>query len=208
MGKLCQCCNQREAKIHFTELKDGKKTEMHLCDVCAQEKNMMLAFPSLLSTLVKGGGAAPAGESDAVPSVCPRCGLAYTDFKAKGRLGCPTCYDAFAPVLIPLLEKVHNASEHTGKAPPHEPSPDLEVPPSSERRLAVPEAPDLFDEGDRLRRELADAIEAEEYELAADLRDQIRALESTEPSSPVDDGSPVDDSSPVDDGSQEDDGGL
>ena len=75
MGKLCQCCNQREAKIHFTELKDGKKTEMHLCDVCAQEKNMVLAFPSLLSTLVKGGASTPAGESEAVPAVCPRCGL-------------------------------------------------------------------------------------------------------------------------------------
>jgi len=204
MGKLCQCCNQREAKIHFTELKDGKKTEMHLCDVCAQEKNMKMAFPSLLSTLVKGGGAAPAaGESEAVPSVCPRCGLAYTDFKAKGRLGCPTCYDAFAPVLIPLLEKVHNASAHTGKAPPHEPSPDLEVPPPQERRVALPEkleAMEAIDEADRLRRELAKAIEAEEYELAAELRDQIRALESTEPHS-QEDGS-------QEPGSQEDDGGL
>ena len=72
MGKLCQCCSQREAKIHFTELKDGKKTEMHLCEACAQEKNMMLAFPSLLKTLVSSGGELPAGESEAVPSVCPR----------------------------------------------------------------------------------------------------------------------------------------
>ena len=200
MGKLCQCCNQREAKIHFTELKDGKKTEMHLCDVCAQEKNMVVAFPSLLSTLMTGGGDAPAGESDAVPSVCPRCGLAYTDFKAKGRLGCPTCYDAFAAVLIPLLEKVHNASKHTGKAPPHEPSPDLEVPtPVAAAEESMIEEPTI-EEAERLRRELAVAIESEEYERAAELRDEIRALDSTGSNS-LEGGS-------LEDGSKEDSSGL
>ena len=65
MSKLCQVCSQREAKIHLTELKNGKKTEMHLCEPCAQEKNMVMAFPSLLSTLVKGGDK-PA-ESESVP---------------------------------------------------------------------------------------------------------------------------------------------
>ena len=126
MGKLCQSCNQREAKIHFTELKEGKKTEMHLCELCAQEKNMVLAFPSLLSTLVKGG--AETREADAVPANCPGCGLAYADFKAKGRLGCPTCYEAFAPVLVPLLEKVHSAAKHNGRRPLHQPEPKAEVP--------------------------------------------------------------------------------
>ena len=60
MGKLCQYCNKREAKIHFTEIKDGKKTEMHICEQCAHEKNMVLAFPSLpvLSQIMKGGPAA------------------------------------------------------------------------------------------------------------------------------------------------------
>ena len=181
MGKLCQCCNQREAKIHFTELKDKKKTEMHLCEVCAQEKNMVLAFPSLLSTLVKGGADVSTSEAEAVSAVCPRCSLAYSEFKAKGRIGCPACYDAFAAVLIPLLEKVHSASAHTGKHPPHEAGPDLEPPPPapvvSEEPVVEPEE---ADELSRLQLELAAAIAAENYELAAELRDQIRALESAE----------------------------
>ncbi|MHC4952614.1 MAG: UvrB/UvrC motif-containing protein [Planctomycetota bacterium] len=183
MGKLCQCCNQREAKIHFTELKDGKKTEMHLCEGCAQDKNMMLAFPSLLSTLVKGGSGGLAGESEAVPSVCPRCGIAYSEFKSKGRIGCPACYDAFAPVLIPLLEKVHSASAHTGKHPPHEADPDASVPePSTPLPAAAsePSAPEPVDEASRLQAELEAAIVAEDYELAAELRDRIRALAASD----------------------------
>ncbi|MHC4938959.1 MAG: UvrB/UvrC motif-containing protein [Planctomycetota bacterium] len=175
MGKLCQSCNQREAKIHFTELKDGKKTEMHLCEHCAQEKNMVLAFPSLLSTLVKGGE--EKGEADAVPATCPGCGLAYSDFKAKGRLGCPQCYEVFAPVLVPLLVKVHSHAEHKGRHPLHQPEPQA-APPVTEP-IEEPE-PQPLDETMQLRLELADAVEAEDYERAAELRDQIRALEGDE----------------------------
>ncbi|MEM8882870.1 MAG: UvrB/UvrC motif-containing protein [Planctomycetota bacterium] len=191
MGKLCQSCNEREAKIHFTELKDGKKTEMHLCEHCAQEKNMTLAFPSLLKTLVKGGDAPASGESDAVPSVCPSCGLAYTDFKAKGRLGCPQCYGVFAPVLGSLLEKVHHASSHKGRCPPHQAEPQAPVPvePVSDPVMedsGVPEPamsgpqPETQPEPDPiavLRAQLTEAIASEEYERAAELRDQIRRLE-------------------------------
>ena len=67
MGKLCQYCNKREAKIHFTEIKDGKQTEMHICEHCANEKNLAMAFPSLLSHIVKGGpglGSAAAKSND------------------------------------------------------------------------------------------------------------------------------------------------
>ncbi|MHC4957314.1 MAG: UvrB/UvrC motif-containing protein [Planctomycetota bacterium] len=181
MGKLCQYCNKREAKIHFTEIKDGKQTEMHICEGCAHEKNVELAFPSLLSHIVKGG---PAGagrtESDAVPASCPKCGLAYSEFKSKGRLGCGACYDAFAPVLVPLLEKVHGAASHTGHVPERAaaPEPEAEPPP--------PPVPDTFDEAmvepgaddevARLEAELHAAIAAEEYERAAALRDEIREL--------------------------------
>ena len=183
MGKLCQACNQREAKIHFTELKDGKKTEMHLCEVCAQEKNMHMAFPPLMASLVKGGASGGGAEAEAVSSVCPRCGLSYSDFKSKGRIGCPTCYDAFAAVLIPLLEKVHNASAHSGKRPPHEVEPEDMPPPATpeptmteqELRDLVAEPTDL-DEEARLRAELAEAVAAEDYERCADLRDKIAEL--------------------------------
>ena len=110
-----------------------------------------------------------------------RCGLAYSEFKAKGRIGCPACYDAFAAVLIPLLEKVHNASKHTGKHPPHEAGPDLEPPsPESVINEESPVESAETDEMTRLTIELAAAVAAENYELAAELRDQIRALSTDE----------------------------
>jgi len=157
MGKLCQYCGKREAKIHFTELRDGKKTEMHICEQCAHEKNMTLAFPAVLSQLVKGGPVAR--ESEAVPAACPTCGLAYAEFKAKGRLGCPRCYGAFGPVLIPLLEKVHGAATHRGKTP--------------ERvKGALASRKELQD----IEAQLAEAVADEEYEKAAQLRDRIREM--------------------------------
>ncbi len=160
MSKLCQYCGKREAKIHFTEIKDGNQTEMHICEQCAHEKNVALAFPSLLSHIVKGGpGMIPTSESDAVPATCPSCGLSYVDFKSKGRLGCPTCYTVFSPVLVPLLEKVHGAAQHVGNSP---------------RRLKAVLSANL--EARELRKELEDAIAAEEYEKAAGLRDRIREV--------------------------------
>jgi protein arginine kinase activator len=160
MGKVCQHCSKREAKIHFTEIKDGKKTEMHICEQCAHNKNIALAFPSLLSHIVKGGG--PASESEAVPAACPRCSLTYAEFKAKGRLGCPQCYAAFAPVLATLLEKVHGASAHKGRAPAR----------VHGRRAKGQEM-------SQLEEDLAHAVENEQYERAAQLRDKIREMKGT-----------------------------
>jgi protein arginine kinase activator len=161
MGRLCQDCQKREATMHFTDIKDGKKTESHLCKQCAQKRQKDMAFPtSILSAIVQGGGAAAAkSESEAVPAFCPSCGLAYSDFKAKGRLGCPSCYDAFAPVLVPLLEKVHGAAAHAGKAP-------------SGRRRVIESRKEI----EELEARLAAAVEAEDYEAAAELRDTIRQL--------------------------------
>ena len=161
MGKLCQYCSKREAKIHFTEIKDGKKTEMHICEQCAHEKNMVLAFPTVLNQLVKGP-ASPPGESDAIPATCPQCGLAYTEFKAKGRLGCPACYDAFAAVLVPLLEKVHGTSRHHGKTP-----------------ARVKGEIESIRELEQLEDQLGEAVAAEQYERAAELRDTIREMKES-----------------------------
>jgi protein arginine kinase activator len=162
MGKLCQVCGKREAKIHFTEIREGKKTEMHICEQCAHEKNMSMAFPAVLSQLVKGVPPAPR-ESEAVPATCPGCGLAYAEFKAKGRLGCPRCYAAFGPVLIPLLEKVHGASAHRGKTPER-------VKGAIASRKEVTE----------VEEQLNAAVANEEYEKAAQLRDRLREMKGKE----------------------------
>jgi protein arginine kinase activator len=93
---------------------------------------------------------------------CPTCGLTFVEFRNAGLLGCPGDYDAFEAALVPLIERAHeNASHHIGKVP---------------RRLAVPRSTesDLI----RLRRQLTKAVDDEQYEEAAKLRDRIRILET------------------------------
>ncbi len=110
--------------------------------------------------------AAPQGSKTLV---CGECGLAFGDFQQQGRLGCPACYTAFLSELLPLLRQIHGQVEHTGRAS------------GPRRRAATPER-----KLERLRAALESAVRAEDYERAATLRDEIRALEQApdEPDTP------------------------
>ena len=106
------------------------------------------------------------GEEGKVGRVqCPRCGLVYSNFRETGRLGCSECYTTFRTQLRPLLRRIHGSTKHVGKAPARDSA-----------RVA------LRREIQRLHEEMQRAIEREEFETAASLRDQIRAIETQEPS--------------------------
>ena len=96
---------------------------------------------------------------------CPVCGITFYEFRSQGRLGCPHDYVAFQSQLEPLIINVHGESEHVGKRPHRAPG-------SSEKRTQLI----------RMRREMKEAVENENYERASELRDQIRRIE-TEPAS-------------------------
>ncbi len=166
----CQICKQNPATIQVYELHEepgeapgpmGTRMEKQsLCDECAKRldlpyvpvKTMALDLWSLLQA------AKPRREADT--EACPDCGMTLADFRSRGRLGCPNDYELFAPHVAPLLERIHNAVEHRGRRPGGaEPGPD-------------PEA-----EVQALRVELEDAIQAEQYERAAELRDRLASLE-------------------------------
>ena len=124
------------------------------------------SFPGSYGGQAPGGcfcDAACVNLGDCCADSCPACGLAYSEFKARGRLGCPNCYGAFAPVLVPLLEKVHGTASHTGKAPER-------VATTLETRRELAELED----------ELGGAVASEEYERAAELRDRIRQMKGTD----------------------------
>lgn len=158
---LCQHCKQNPATIHFTEIKDAEKRELHVCESCAQAQNittgpLMAALPPMLAGLVK-----PTKGSSAPAPRCPTCGITFAEFREKGRLGCPHDYEFFREGLEPLLEKIHGSTTHKGRLP---------------RGAGAASAP----RGDRLlrlRRELQAAVKAEQYETAARLRDEIRKTE-------------------------------
>jgi len=161
----CDACGQREATVRYAEVVDGTTTTWHLCEECAAARGVGGSLPSLAGPLVNIlmgllEGSVDEGQSPLGPS-CPRCGLTYDEFRRLGRLGCSTCYEAFASQLKPLLRRVHGSTEHTGRVPA-----DVE----GDHRLRR--------EIKKLRADLARAVHEEDYERAAWIRDAIRAHES------------------------------
>lgn len=174
---FCTACQKAPATIQIMDLAGGSITgQQQLCAACAENIGIVhkptKISPEILEDLLSGlKGTSPKGEKllreagrrrDAV--VCPGCGLTPQDFKVKGRLGCPRCYETFRGELVPLLQRVHEAAAHRGRLPG--------------RTTAVPTVdPDNLAE---LRRKLEDAVRKERYEEAAALRDNLRKLERGE----------------------------
>lgn len=159
---ICGKCAKNHATVHVTEVVNGVKKESHLCEECARAAGGKFTFSitDILAGLiepVKTPGSKPA---DPAAPRCPECGISYAEFKAKARLGCANDYEVFKSGLMPLLEKVHGAVQHTGKTP-H----TVESVVRKETELA------------RLKRELEGVVKSEDFEKAAQIRDRIRILE-------------------------------
>ncbi|MFW6162860.1 MAG: UvrB/UvrC motif-containing protein [Planctomycetota bacterium] len=162
MSQILCSCGKRVATIHVTEIVNGEKREVHLCEECAKEKQIlfpqqqMVDLGDLLSGLIDAAGQEDTEELDATR--CPECGMTFAEFRAQGRFGCPNDYEVFREGVDPLLERMHGASSHSGEAP-SPPAPDQPA-----ARLQ------------RLRSDLDAAVQEEAYERAAQIRDEIYAL--------------------------------
>lgn len=176
---LCDRCKKNEAKVYYTEIVNKEKTEQHLCEECAMEftsfqmgnsfMNQELTLGSLLSTILGNHYINESQEEkqrEALPS-CHGCGMTYTEFMKIGRFGCSQCYDSFAKALDKSITSIQGSNQHTGKKPKGF---------KTESEKIVSE----LSEVDKLSIRLQDAIEKEEYEEAASLRDRIRVLKKEE----------------------------
>ncbi len=174
----CDHCGADEAVIHLTQVENDETRTLHLCAECAEAKGVQ--GPSVPENFLLAGvlaqlgqetagrdspGSDPRGAGRGQPEACAFCGLTLADFKESGRLGCPHCWSTFESQLRGLLDRVQGASQHVGKVylPPD--------PSVSEREKRL--------EG--LRRKLDRAVELEDFERAAELRDRIRALGGASP---------------------------
>jgi len=161
--KKCRRCS-KPATLHITELRQGEATEIHLCETCAKDYLSQADEVSTSQTdlqfdqLDENEEQEVAGVDD---RVCPNCGITFREFRTQGRLGCPHDYVEFESDLIPLIENIHGETQHCGKLP-------RRAPDSSRRQHQLI----------RLRSELKLAIEDEDYEQAAKLRDEIQEVES------------------------------
>jgi protein arginine kinase activator len=160
----CESC-EMPATVHLTEIVGGKKKELHLCQACAEKKQILkkqeLNLNVILQTVIGQHVGAPTDELSRL--TCPACGIKYMEFKAEGRLGCPHDYTVFQDALRPLLERIHRATRHQGKVPAN----------------AVRHAADQAELRD-LRQALRRAVDTEAYEDAARLRDQIKQKEAAD----------------------------
>ena len=158
---LCQRCKKQAATIHLTEILQNEKRERHLCEDCAREEGVAVKAQLNLQDILSGMLEAHQTAGKEANLTCPDCGLTYAEFRNLGRLGCPNDYEAFAEPLKEVLEKVHGGTEHLGKVPRR-----AGAGAHAQRELL------------QLRRRLQEAIESEQYEEAARLRDLIRNKET------------------------------
>jgi protein arginine kinase activator len=162
----CQRC-ANPATVHVTDIHSGAKKELHLCETCAEQQQLIkqkeLNLPAILHTII--GQHVGQLTDELARLTCPACGIKYMEFRAEGRLGCPHDYEVFRVGLEPLLQRIHRAGRHVGKAPRC-------------RRLSAARQAELVE----LRGQLRAAVESEVYEEAARLRDLIRQKEATDES--------------------------
>jgi protein arginine kinase activator len=165
----CQQCD-KPATFHITELTGGKPAELHLCEEHARKyltssANEPTAVGGMTAAIAQQMAVGQTAEelSQLDQQVCPVCGISFFEFRSQGRLGCPHDYVAFQAQLEPLILNIHGESEHVGKRPKHSAA-------GSEHRTQLI----------RLRREMKEAIDDENYERASQLRDEIQSIEARE----------------------------
>ena len=149
----CSLCGE-PATVHLSQVVQGKVTKVHLCEACAQKGGATDPAVFQLADALAAGAPAP-------QVVCPQCGYTDVDFRRRGRLGCPSCWQVFGPALAKLLSKVQPELSHVGRAP-----------------AGAAGADHLRHRLEAARQEMSAAVGSEDYEAAARLRDEIDRLES------------------------------
>ena len=151
---LCEECGQHEAEVIVTTVVNGQSTTRHLCRECVKKYktgDIQAVLAAMLSAM---------GQKQQAPDItCPRCGETYQEFQKTGMLGCPDCYQAFRKELTPLITRVQGRAQHAGRRPP--------VSEEEQKRLLLME---------ELRTKMEAAVAEENFEEAARLRDELRAL--------------------------------
>ncbi len=151
---LCEECGKNQAEVMMTTVINGESTTRHLCRQCLnkyQAGNLQAVLAAVLSSMT---------AKNLTPDVvCPRCGETYAEFQKTGMLGCAECYQAFRKELTPMITRVQGRTQHAGRRPP--------VSEEEQARQTLMED---------LRARMEAAVAEENFEEAARLRDELRAM--------------------------------
>jgi protein arginine kinase activator len=152
----CKDCTKKTT-IHFTQIINNKVYKLDMCEDCPMKKEVIDPGSFSLTEIFGNEPGEPKGKGLA----CATCGLTEEEFEKRGRLGCPDCYEHFAPAVRTLIKDMHYGTTHVGK----------------KAKLAVKRV-DLNGQIQQLKTELSEAIKSENFEQAAVLRDKIIELEA------------------------------
>lgn len=198
---LCQNCGKNEANVRYTQIVNGVKKEMILCEDCARKlgignfkMRMPLHFSNLLGNLFEDY------DEGLLPSFikensreCDSCGTLYDDFINTGLLGCADCYDMFEDRLDPMLKNIQGNTKHIGRKPLNinekmknigdnfsknkaDEKSSAKESVGSQNNSEDNKENDKQEKIQELNKELSKAIEEERYEDAAKIRDEIKQI--------------------------------
>lgn len=166
---LCEKCGKNPANTHLKQVINGNAQEMHLCSECAEELGYGVfsgfnpfndLMPSLNSFL--GGLFTQMLPQQTLnsPRKCSFCGSSFEEIAQNARVGCANCYTEFNTQLLPSIQRIHGKTKHVGK-----------IPVSASNHLK------LRHELEDLKLKINEAVAAQDYENAANIRDKIKEIE-------------------------------
>lgn len=162
---LCESCGKKEASVKLTQIVNDKVKKINLCEECAIKSGIIEGLDiedklSSLSDVLLGIGVADnEGDGNADKKQCPGCKMTRKEFKQHSRLGCPLCYEFFTKELESLLDSMQKGKRHVGKTPARQSS-------TAGSEFAAKALRDALDA----------AVQAEQYEEAARIRDKINQI--------------------------------
>lgn len=186
---LCQRCNKNEANVKYTEITNGEKKEMMLCEECSHKLgldninfNMPIDFSSFFGGLLEDEGY---NSSEFMPLFqnvkelkCDNCNMTYDEFINQGKFGCPDCYDVFSSKIDSILRRLHGSNKHLGRKVLNSASNNIETNSLNKSETENKEKVSGKDDKlSKLQKDLKKAIADERYEEAAKIRDQIKMIE-------------------------------
>ncbi len=189
---LCQNCGKNEVNFHYTQVINGVKKEMALCDKCAKslgleslDFNIPISFSNFLGDFLN-----VAADTDFLPSFtktnvlqCNNCNMTYDEFVDNGKLGCSHCYDTFSNILDSALKNIHGSNTHVGRrsklstSDKNQVKEDVQKVHSKENKTKENKLAQKKDKIEKLNEDLKLAIKEERYEDAAKIRDEIKKIE-------------------------------
>ena len=170
---LCQHCSKAQATTHIKRVVNGEATEQHLCAACAKKlgfdsffDDFSLSIPNIFAGFF---GDAPLALSGRQTERCATCGSSFEEIVRTGMVGCADCYKTFYDRLLPSIQRIHGRAKHAGKRPP-------EAIAAEAQTEQTPPAPTKEDRLADLQQQMQQAIDSQNFEQAAVLRDTIKAL--------------------------------